>query len=170
MSKIILVDPQDKAERFWWIGIVVDKDDYKLFYSEMGGDFADLDENLKNNVQKHSVPQNALNQSTLEPCAEHESMLVCYFEDGSFSFVNKNEIMELKMDEPPFTEWIKDKSFKNSRAVKNLYKFLDDKIPAKFKWLKKKRKMNGDGVFKKKMLQRKADQSFGEHKSNENGN
>ncbi|KAM0678070.1 hypothetical protein BDAP_001325 [Binucleata daphniae] len=182
MSKIILVDPQDSNEKYWWIGIVVDPLDYELFFSEMVGKVKnesnsrnDSKKNISNKSSKNeddesnesnknndslSNSKNSIN--SINMTVDEKNYLVCYFEDGSYSTVNKKEVIELNYNSKPFTDWLKEKGFKNSKAVKNLYKYLNDKIPAKFKWLKKKRKINGEGAFKKKVWKKRADKLFGD--------
>ncbi|KAM0675678.1 hypothetical protein GVAV_001046 [Gurleya vavrai] len=132
MSRIVLVDPQDNNEKYWWLAIVVDPLDYKVFFSEMG-----------------------------EAIDVHDS-LVCYFEDGSYSSVSESEIKELKVDCEPFINWINEKEFCSLRAYKNYKKFVNEgKIPSKFKWLKKKKmEKESEGVFKKKVWKEKAEQVF----------
>lgn len=139
MAQIVFVDPQDKKEKFWWPGIIVDQEEYDSFFKEMG-----------------------------EPVTiENDCVLVCYFEDASYSSVKKDDIKMYDHNDPDIIQWMEDKKYKKTRAIKAMLAFLDDnKIPTKFKWLKrekrkyKRRKNLSEGVFKKKVWMERANNTF----------
>lgn len=128
MPRIVFVDPQDPLEPFWWLAMIVDPCDHKLFFSIMGEEI---------------------------PVTDH---LVCYFDDGSYSSVAETELMEFRVDGEPFTTWMDDKTFRTSRAVRNVLRYVNEqRVPVKFKWMKHKM---SEGVFKKKVWKEKAELKF----------
>lgn len=129
-TEIVFVDPQEPSEQFWWPGIIVPPHDYDHFFKQMG-----------------------------DPIDVQDSILVCYFEDASYSAVNSTEIKPFSPEDPFFIDYFKSKEFMKTKGAKILLKYLEEnKIPNKFKWLRNKRKYvrKSEGCFKKKYWVEKA--------------
>lgn len=130
---IVFVDPQDPNEKFWWPAIVVNDHELDHFFSEMG-----------------------------EPIPTNNDILVCYFEDASYSAVKTTEITPFTRDKEPFVSYLKNKAFLKTRGAKNMLSYIDEnKIPGKFKWLKKKKKRKcSEGGIRKKIIFERAVKEF----------
>lgn len=138
MSQIIFVDPQDPLEKYWWSAITVPPSDYDHFFNEMGETIT----------------------------IEKDSVLVCYFEDASYSSVKKEDILVYDENDSKVSTMLLDKKFAKCRAIKSMLNYINEgKIPTKFKWLKKgkrkyRKKNQSEGVFKKKVWLERASKVF----------
>lgn len=134
--EIVFVDPQDPSEPFWWPAIIVTPPEYDHFFKLMG-----------------------------EPIDVHDSILVCYFEDASYSVASASEIKRYKADDPFFIRYFESKEFLKTKGAKMFLKYVNEnKIPSKFKWLKSKRKYvrKSEGCWKKKYWVERARESMKE--------
>lgn len=130
---IVFVDPQDPCEEFWWPAVVVNPAEREHFFSEMG-----------------------------EPIAINNDILVCYFEDASYSAVKNSEITPFARDAEPFVSYLSNKTFLKTKGAKNMLSFIDEgKVPSKFKWLKKRRRrVSAEGGVRKKIILERALKEF----------
>ena len=111
-SKVVFVDPDDDSCPYWWPALVVPNEYLHLFQQTIN----------------EQVPVNGTD------------LVVCYFEDGSFSVVPESAIKPFSPSREPFTLYQKDpatrKVFLTDRAVIRATKFCTDGIvPLAFTWL-----------------------------------
>ncbi|ORX48107.1 hypothetical protein BCR36DRAFT_294191 [Piromyces finnis] len=114
--KVVFVNPEDDGCLYWWPAIVVPEIEYNLFKQSY-----DDSNNFK-------IPN------------ENE-ILVCYFEDGSFSVINETDSLPFSLNTSPYTKYLADpnisQAFKNDKAVKLAKLYLETgEIPSTFLWLK----------------------------------
>jgi len=114
--KVVFVNPDDDHYLYWWPALVVPEIEYNLFKQSY-----DDSNNFK-------IPN------------ENE-ILVCYFEDGSFSVIPESDSVPFSPNIPPYTKYLADpnisQAFKNDKAVKLAKLYLETgEIPSTFLWLK----------------------------------
>jgi len=114
--KVVFVNPDDDHYLYWWPALVVPEIEYNLFKQSY-----DDSNNFK-------IPN------------ENE-ILVCYFEDGSFSVIPESDSVPFSLTSSPYTKYISDPNistaFKNDNAVKLAKLYLETgEIPSTFLWLK----------------------------------
>lgn len=134
--EIVFVDPQDPNEPFWWPAIIVSPQEYDHFFKQMG-----------------------------EPIEVFGNVLVCYFEDASYSAVSESEVKKFVREDPFFVKYFGSKAFMKTKGAKIFRKYIEEgKVPSKFKWLKNKRKYvrKSEGCFKKKYWVERARQNLKE--------
>lgn len=104
----VFVDPDDPKEPFFWPAVVIPQALVPAFQRLVSS--------------KVTVP--------------YHQMLVVYFEDASFSVVNKSECSTYDMAKQPFCSYIENQSFRNNNAVKlSIHYYETGQLPDSFSWL-----------------------------------
>ena len=111
-NKVVFVDPDDDSCPYWWPALVVPKEHLHLFQQTIN----------------EQVPVNGTD------------LVVCYFEDGSFSVVPQNAVKPFSLTSEPYRSYQRDpetkKAFITDRAVIRATKFYTEGIvPLAFTWL-----------------------------------
>jgi len=114
--RVVFVNPDDDHYLYWWPALVVPEIEYNLFKQSY-----DDSNNFK-------IP-------------DENEILVCYFEDGSFSVIPESDSVPFSLNSTPYTKYISDPNistaFKNDNAVKLAKLYLETgEIPSTFFWLK----------------------------------
>jgi hypothetical protein len=114
--KVVFVNPDDDHCLYWWPAIVVPETEYNLFKQSY------------DNSNNFKIPN------------ENE-ILVCYFEDGSFSVIPESDSVPFNPTTAPYTKYLNDPNisfaFKNDKAVKLAKLYLETgELPSSFLWLK----------------------------------
>jgi len=110
--KVVFVDPQDKNASYWWPALVVPKRDFDIFRKLMSEDFEEPND---------------------------DEYLVCYFEDGSFSLVQRSETVSFSPYADPYKSYLTGEcamDFRKDKAVilATIY-WQSAKPPPTFTWL-----------------------------------
>ncbi|KAJ3371489.1 hypothetical protein HDU91_005131 [Kappamyces sp. JEL0680] len=85
---IVWVDPQDEKAKYWWPALVIPASLFHL-----------------------------MDPSVTLPTAQSTELLVCYFEDASFSVVPASDTMAFSPFSHPFQDWSNHQSFRSDRGV-----------------------------------------------------
>jgi len=114
--RVVFVNPDDDHYLYWWPALVVPEIEYNLFKQSY-----DDSNNFK-------IPN-------------EDEILVCYFEDGSFSVIPESDSVPFSLNTTPYTKYLSDPNistaFKNDKAVKLAKLYLETgEIPSTFLWLK----------------------------------
>ncbi|EGF77604.1 expressed protein [Batrachochytrium dendrobatidis JAM81] len=109
---LVFVDPDDSDTPYWWPAMVVPHSEYSLFKQTMGPD--------------------------VELPGEGQ-LLVCYFEDGSFSVVSETDTLPFGPASPPYTSYLAGSSAAEFRKDKAVLLATDywhsGTVPSFFTWL-----------------------------------
>ncbi|KAH6560441.1 hypothetical protein BASA61_008811 [Batrachochytrium salamandrivorans] len=109
---LVFVDPDDAHTPYWWPAMVVPHSEYSLFKRTMGP-----------NVELPGVGQ----------------LLVCYFEDASFSVVSEADTLPFGPSLPPYTSYLAGPSAARFRKDKAVLLATDHwqtgRVPPFFTWL-----------------------------------
>ena len=109
-NQVVFVDPDDESCLYWWPALIVPHEHLHLFQPTNGETIGSSD------------------------------LVVCYFEDGSFSVVPQNAVKPFSTSSDPFKMYIRHPEIKHTflsdRAVIRATKFIRDGIvPLSFSWL-----------------------------------
>jgi hypothetical protein len=170
MTRIVFVDPQDIGERHWWPAVVVDPLDYSVFFKEMG-EAIDIENEFLvcyfedasySSVKKEEIIDmsnylkklnlgNVLNKISNQSL-EKKRKSIDNTDNNEFDKTSNsnNKIMDLESIYN-FTQFNKETNkWLNSRSIRAALKlYTENKIPVKFKWLKKK----SSRTYKKKRVE-----------------
>ncbi|KAJ3043177.1 hypothetical protein HK097_001810, partial [Rhizophlyctis rosea] len=111
--KLVFVDPDEPAAKWWWPGMVISKEDLPFFKRHIG------EESFKD-------PQKG-------------EFIVCYFEDGSYSNITESAARPLCPHLPPYTDYMSGEDrdrFLGDKAVIAATRYWETgEIPPTFTWL-----------------------------------
>ncbi|KAJ3272731.1 hypothetical protein HDV01_005258 [Terramyces sp. JEL0728] len=126
-KKLVFVDPDDSKATYWWPAMVVPEGEWSLFQKSQG---------------------------VRVPIPKEGELLVCYFEDGSFSVVSEKDTLPFSPFTEPYTKYVSvgNRFCKDKGVVLATVYWQTGHAPSYFSWLteaKKKRKLTKSPVLKK---------------------